>query len=909
MIAHGSAQGPEMSLKQSALRSVKWTSASFLAVYGGQFVQVLILARVLSPAEFGKVTIITLLIGFIEIFLGFGLVQAVIQRRAVSSRQLSSVYWLNAFWSLVLAAVVFFLSHPIALFFNAPSAAPLIQLCSAAFILGGLSQLNLAVLERRLRFRNIAIAEVLAVSVGFATTMALAFSGFGASSAVWGILVTYTTKLVIYRLGARRYFRLRFRFRLHETRPFLQFGLFQTLDTVLNYASANISSIVTGRILGPTVLGGYNMAYSTVVNTPMKINPILTRVMMPIFSRLQHDRDRIAAGFLTTTSLAGFISIPPLVGIALVSESFTEVLFGQRYLWLAPIVPMLCFVGVFRAVGNPVGSLLMSTNNVKLGLTVNILKTSVTLPLVIVATMLWGVYGAAGGLLVTGVIGFFVAYFTVHRVVRIRFVDYAVANFAPLLLSIPMGIGIVAAGLVMPSTWPALVRLGVSAVVGVLLLVATMMMSRSERVLELRGLIQTQLPGRLRSKPVAPLAVLLPAIERFDGTGGAVATWVREVYRRFPAPYSVYSPGVGGAFAEGVSTAPAGLYGVIRRLVLVASRIAGRALGRSPYSLHDRLLGSGKVYLWALWPSLRQTKVIHVHNRPRMALWLRDHGYRGTIVLHLHNELLGFFPPDSPEGRRIADATDRMLFCSEFLRQKGIAEFGLNPADTAVVYNGVDAGELGSARADQPRDQTALVFAGRLVPEKGAAEAVEVCKRLRQRGLDVGLDMFGGAIAGGGKKTDYWAGVETAAREVNELFATDVVRVHGHVSYSMLLDQVARRGVFLYPVRWEEPFGMVIVEALAVGTPVVSYARGGIPEILDDSCGVLLPPDADLDAVVDAVAALIGDPSYPALSRAARDRAAEFSWDRVTGDTFARIREAVGAESERILPAKEHKLH
>lgn len=873
---------------------MKWTTASFVVVFGAQFLQSMVLVRVLTPTQFGQVALVTLVVAFVEIFLGFGLTQAVIQRRAVSSGELSSVYWLNVVWSVVLAALVYGASHPIASFYSTPQAAPLIQLCSLVFILGALSQLNLAVLERRLRFKTIAIAEVAAVTAGFATTLTLAFSGFGASSAVWGMLVLYSARLIAYRSGARRYFRLRMRFRLREAAPFLRFGLFQTLDTVCNFASTNISSLATGRILGPGTMGGYNFLYSTVVNTPAKINPILTRVMLPIFSRVQHDRERIGSGFLTTTAVAGFISIPPLIGLAFVAEPLVVVLMGERWSWLAPIVPLLCVAGIFRAVGNPVGSLLMSTNNVKLGLLVNVVKTSATVPLVIGATMLWGVQGAAAGLAVSAVLGFFVAFFTVRHVVPIRFVRYAAANFTSVIISIPMAVAIAAAGALMPPGWPALIRLIVSAVVGLAVVIVTLSISRAERVLEFRSLVLTQLPRRLRGPAPAPLAVLLPPVEPFDGSGGAVATWVAEVYRRSPIPYTVYSPAAGGPFSAGLTVAPTKLYRAIRQMVLAAARVASLLMRKPPRSIHDFVLGSGRIYLWALWPSLREARTIHVHNRPHSALWLRGRGFRGTVILHMHNDLADYVVPGSPEARRLAETVDRVLFCSEYLRLKALGDFGLDDAKSAVLHNGVNVGARGGREVSHA--PSSLVFAGRLIPEKGAADAIEVCRLLKARGADVRLDVFGGGIGTDASKTPYWVQVEAAAAAVNASCGSEVVTVHGPVGHARLLDEIARAGVFVYPARWEEPFGMVIVESLAVGTPVVSYARGGIPEILDESSGVLVPPALGLDALVDAVAGLLDNPEYDTIARAARERAAAFSWDRIAAEAFVFLEGGASAQ-------------
>lgn len=112
-------------------------------------------------------------------------------------------------------------------------------------------------------------------------------------------------------MQARRWFRLRWRFRPRETGRFLSFGVFQTLDGVVNYLGSNASSLAIGRLLGPAQLGGYTLAYNLAVNLPARVNPIVTRVMFPVFSSIQHDRDRVAKNYLSVTAVLGMASIRP----------------------------------------------------------------------------------------------------------------------------------------------------------------------------------------------------------------------------------------------------------------------------------------------------------------------------------------------------------------------------------------------------------------------------------------------------------------------------------------------------------------------------------------------------------------------------------------------------------------------
>lgn len=395
------------------------------------------------------------------------------------------------------------------------------------------------------------------------------------------------------------------------------------------------------------------------------------------------------------------------------------------------------------------------------------------------------------------------------------------------------------------------------------------------------------------------VAVLLPVEERFDGTGGAVAAWVRNAYAplRGRLSFGIFCPAVDKSFSGELPVVHLRSYEILDRLLRRISRLTGAMTRRNPHGILRLLTLQGVLWVWWCRPALASADVVHVHNRPGYAVQLRRAKYTGRIVMHMHND-----PVDSVESHiargigprrntaEIVRSVDHWVFCSAFLQRRAIDMLGIAEERTGVLYNGATV-RAEPRQPSGPHDVVSAVFAGRLIPEKGVLEAVRAVG-VANRSQPTTLDIYGGKATGASSgSSDYIRLVEREAKRVNLESGTERVRLHGFVTPEVLLARMAQADVLLHPCRWDEPFGMVLVDAMSVGTPVIAPERGGIPEIVTDGVdGRLLRRDAGDDEYATALLELACSTDYQLIARRAMEKAGSvFSWGVISRELLAAL--------------------
>lgn len=384
-----------MTLRQKALSGAKWTTTSTGINLLLQFIQLAVIARILGPSALGLMGMVMIVIGFSQAFADMGISNAIIHRQNISKKQLSSLYWLNIFAGLVIFLILILISPFVASLYQEPKIQGLIYWAAAIFLITPFGQQFQILLQKELKFNYIAIIEVISTLIGTITTITLAYLGYGVITIVWGQLANAVVKVVLLVTFVGRDWKPNIFFNKSDLEGFLSFGLYQMGERTLNYFNKNLDYIVIGKFLGPEALGYYTLAYNIIILPVSKINPILTRVAFPIFSKIQDQNSKLKEGYLKILNILSFINFPIFIGLASTSLLFIPTIFGEEWSKSILLIQILAGVGLLRSTGNPAGSLLLSKGRADLGFKWNLFLMFTQIPGILLGLFFGGVVGVA----------------------------------------------------------------------------------------------------------------------------------------------------------------------------------------------------------------------------------------------------------------------------------------------------------------------------------------------------------------------------------------------------------------------------------------------------------------------------------------------------------------------------------
>lgn len=391
-------------LKAHASRGVRWTTISSVVTNASEILRMLVLARILLPGDFGLMAIVLVVIGFAQTYTDLGLTQAIIHRQDATRQQLSSLYWLSVLTGVVATMAVWFSAPLVAAFFEEPRVISLVRVVATVFLLSGFSSQFETLLLKDLRFRTVAVQEIIASVCSFALGVAMALAGFGVWSLVGGFVGAAILKsLFLLQVGLKDY-RPMLRFQRADIAGYLSFGMFQLGERSVNYIGSRLDQVLIGRLLGMQALGYYSFAFNFAYRPIWRINPVVTRVAFPLFSRLQNETDALRRGYIKVIGLLSMINAPLLLGLAAVAPVGVPVVFGEKWVPSVPLLQILALYALPRSVMNPIGALQYAKGRADLGFKWQLFMTLFTVPLIVVGAYAGGAKGVALALLLQQII-------------------------------------------------------------------------------------------------------------------------------------------------------------------------------------------------------------------------------------------------------------------------------------------------------------------------------------------------------------------------------------------------------------------------------------------------------------------------------------------------------------------------
>jgi PST family polysaccharide transporter len=347
-------------LKHSVVRGGFAKGLAQAANFAGRIGTLMIMARLLQPAEFGLVAMVGAVTGVFNLLRDAGLSMATIQRPKVTHEQVSTLFWVNAGLGALLSVASVAIAPALVAFYGEPRLGAVAAVMGLGFLLNGLGVQHAALLQRQMRFTTVAIIETVSLLVSTTVGIALAMAGFG----YWALVAMSLAVPAINSAGfwlTASWIPGRPRRKI-GLRSMMHFGGTLTLNSIVVYVAYNLDKMLLGRFAGAEVLGVYGRAYQ-LVNIPTEnFNSAVGGVAFSALSRVQGDPPRFRGYFLKGYSLALAVTVPIAVACGVFAEDIVLVALGAKWAQAAPLLRLLAPTIVVFALINPLGWLMMSSN-------------------------------------------------------------------------------------------------------------------------------------------------------------------------------------------------------------------------------------------------------------------------------------------------------------------------------------------------------------------------------------------------------------------------------------------------------------------------------------------------------------------------------------------------------------------
>ncbi|MGZ0018238.1 MOP flippase family protein [Nitrosomonas sp. wSCUT-2] len=471
-------------LKQKAITATLWSGADIFLRQGLQFIIAIVLARLLTPEEFGTIALLYLFVGLASAFVDSGFSAALIQRQDVTHTDESTVFWFNLGMGTVMATGLWLLAPWIAHFYNLPVLIPLTGLLAFNLLVSALGSIHGTLLTKRLDFKTPLKIGAIATTISGVGGVVMAWQGYGVWALAMQTLVsTFLTTTLLWIFNK---WRPGLEFSMGSARKLFGFGGYLLMSGLLDIAYERIYTLLIGKFYGVRELGFYNRADGTKQLPVGVLTGILSRVALPIFSVASDDKEKLRRGVRHALRGIMLINIPMMLGIMATAEPLVETLFGTQWLPSVPILRVLCLAGMLWPLHVINLNVLMAQGHSKLFFRLEVIKKIVGAGLLIVGTA-YGVMGIAWSQVVFGVLAFGInAHYT--RIYLNYNTWQQIADFLP-ALSVATFMALLVYGLGYLLSWDASLKLLVLVLAGVAIFILVCHLFRLQAYRDARAIL------------------------------------------------------------------------------------------------------------------------------------------------------------------------------------------------------------------------------------------------------------------------------------------------------------------------------------------------------------------------------------------------------------------------------------
>lgn len=355
----------------SLLNNAKWVALSQSIKIILQIISLTVLARLLSPKEYGLMSMAIVVTNFALIVRDLGTTAAIVQRKELNLAIKSTVFWLNIIMGVVICVLIMAFSPVIASLFKSDALIPVLLLVALSFPIASMASIHQALLERDSCFRIVATIEIKSSCIGLAVALGMAHQGMGVYSLVGqSLAVCFLSTLQLWRASV---WRPSWLFDKDEIRHLFSFSGNLTAFNFINYFSRNTDGMIIGHFFSAAILGAYSLAYRIMLFPLQSLTFVISRSLYPIMSRKQEQTVELKNLYLRIVTIIASITAPMMFGLAILREPFVNLIFGFQWELVPTLLIWLAPTGFIQSIVSTTGSVFMAKGKTHLLMRLGIL--------------------------------------------------------------------------------------------------------------------------------------------------------------------------------------------------------------------------------------------------------------------------------------------------------------------------------------------------------------------------------------------------------------------------------------------------------------------------------------------------------------------------------------------------------
>ena len=387
------------------MNGILWSALERFSTQGIQFVIGLVLARLLSPSDYGMVGMLAIFIALSQTFVDGGFSLALIQKNNCTENDFSTVFYFNIIIGVVIYGILFISAPYIERFYDLPGLASLTKVLGLGIIISSFSLIHRTILTIVVDFKTQANISLIATLVGGTVSVLLAYNGFGVWSLVVQSLLIATINTVLLWFFSR--WTPLILFSKKSFKSLFSFGSKMLATSILNTFFKNIILVVIGKAFSVQELGYYSRAEQFQRFSSENISQIIQRVAFPIMSSVKSDSERLYRATRQYIGLSMFFVLPLMAGLMILSEPLIRLLLTEKWLPAVPLLRLLCFTGMLYPIHSININLIIVKGMSSLVFKLELIKRSLMI-IAIILTLPYGIKAMIIGQIVISFISLFI---------------------------------------------------------------------------------------------------------------------------------------------------------------------------------------------------------------------------------------------------------------------------------------------------------------------------------------------------------------------------------------------------------------------------------------------------------------------------------------------------------------------